>query len=153
MADPVKIVATNRKARHLYEILESFEAGIVLKGSEVKSLREGKVSFVDSFARVHEGEVWLYNLHISPYEKGGYINHDPLRNRKLLFHKREIRKIQTETQVKGLTMIPLKIYFRKSYAKVEVGLGKGKKLFDRRESIAKRDAERRIERASKDRES
>jgi len=153
MADPVKIVATNRKARHLYEILESFEAGIVLKGSEVKSLREGKVSFVDSFARVHEGEVWLYNLHISPYEKGGYINHDPLRNRKLLFHKREIRKIQTETQVKVLTMIPLKIYFRKSYAKVEVGLGKGKKLFDRRESIAKRDAERRIERASKDRES
>ncbi len=150
MADSIKIVATNRKARHLYEILDTLEAGIVLKGSEVKSLRQGKVSFVDAFAKVDRGELWLYNLHIPPYEKGGYVNHEPLRNRKLLLHRREIDRLQAQTEAKGLTLVPLKIYFRKSYARVELGLGKGKTLYDKRESIAERDTKRRLERGKRD---
>lgn len=146
MSDFIKIIATNRKARYLYHIIDKFEAGLVLKGSEVKSLRQGKVSFVDAFAKVEDGEVWLYNLHISPYDKGGYVNHDPLRKRKLLFNSREIRKISSRTQEKGLTFVPLKIYFRKSYIKMEMGLARGKNVYDKRDTIAERDAKRSMER-------
>ena len=116
--DGKQIVATNRKARHEYDILETFEAGLVLKGPEVKSLREGKVGFQDAFGRVERGEVWLYSLHISPYEQANRYNQDPLRPRKLLLNKREIRNLVGSVEEKGLTLVPLKIYFRRGYAKV-----------------------------------
>lgn len=124
---------------------------MVLLGSEVKSLRQGKVSFVDSFARIENGEAWLYNLHITPYDKATYQNHEPLRTRKLLFNRREIKKIQVSTQETGLTLVPLKIYLQGKYIKVEIGLAKGKKLYDKRDTIAQRDAKRKIEKAMKDR--
>ncbi len=147
-----KVVVQNRRARHDYDILETYEAGIALKGTEVKSLREGKVSLQDAYAKVEDGEVWLYQMHISPYEQGGRFNHDPKRPRKLLLHKYEIRKLIGRTQERGLTLIPLKVYFNdRGIAKVELALAKGKKLYDRRREIARRIEERDVERALKER--
>ncbi len=152
MDDQYKVVATNRKAYHEYFIEEKFEAGIVLKGTEVKSLREGRVNLQDSYASVHEGEVFLHHCHISPYSHGNIMNHDPLRVRKLLLHKKEINKLLGKTQQKGLTLIPLRLYFSKrGQVKVELGLAKGKKLYDRRESLKTREAGREMERAIKGR--
>ncbi len=147
-----KPVATNRKAFHDYFIEERFEAGIVLQGTEVKSLRDGRVNLQDSYASARDGEVFLYNCHISPYSHGNIMNHDPTRPRKLLLHKKEINKLMGKTQQKGLTLVPLRIYFSKrGHAKVELGLAKGKKLYDRRDSIKAREAGREVERAIKER--
>jgi len=144
--------ATNRKAYHDYFIEEKFEAGIVLTGTEVKSLRDGRANLQDSYAGVKDGEVFLYHCHISPYSHGNLMNHDPLRVRKLLLHKKEINKLLGKTQQKGLTLVPLRIYFsERGKAKVELGLAKGKKQYDRRESIKAREAGREVERAIKDR--
>ena len=133
-----KVVATNRKARHEYEVLETLEAGLVLKGPEVKSLREGKVGFQDAFARVEGGEVWLHSLHISPYEQANRFNEDPLRVRKLLLNRHEIRRLVGKVEEKGLTLIPLEIYFRGGHAKVTLGLARGRKLYDKREKLKRR---------------
>ena len=150
--DQGKIVATNRKAYHDYFIEEKFEAGIVLKGTEVKSLRDRRVNLQDSYADVKEGEVFLHHCHISPYSHGNMMNHDPIRTRKLLLHRKEITKLLGKTQQKGLTLIPLRIYFsERGQVKVELGLAKGKKQHDRRESIKAREAGREVERAIKDR--
>jgi SsrA-binding protein len=143
----LQIVANNRKARHLYHILETLEAGLVLTGTEVKSLRAGRANLGDAYAMVENGEVWLMKLHISPYEQGNQFNHEPLRKRKLLVHRRDIQRLIGKTQEKGLTLIPLRLYFRGGWAKVELGLAKGKKSHDKREDIAKRDADRDIARA------
>lgn len=142
-----KIIAENRKAYHDYHILEKYEAGIALKGTEVKSIRLGRVNLRDSFARIENGELWLYNMHISPYEQGNRFNHEPKRPRKLLMHKREIMRLFGKTREKGLTLVPLKLYFKGNYAKIELGLAKGKKIYDKREEMAKRDAAREIEKA------
>jgi len=146
MAEEKHIAAQNRKARHDYEILETLEAGIALQGTEVKSLREGKASLQDCYARVKEGQVFLYHFHISPYDKGNVYNHDPLRVRKLLLHRKEIRKLTGRVEEKGLTLVALKVYFKKGIAKVELALARGKKVYDKRESIAKRDAQREADR-------
>lgn len=147
-----RAVATNRKAFHDYFIEERFEAGIQLQGTEVKSLREGKVNLQDSYAGVKDGEIFLHHCHISPYSHGNIMNHDPVRVRKLLLHRKEINKLLGKTQQKGLTLIPLRIYFTKrGLAKVELGLAKGKKLHDRRDSIKAREAGREVERAIKER--
>jgi SsrA-binding protein len=145
----VKIVAQNRKARHDYHILDTWEAGLVLVGTEVKSVRLGRVNLKDSYARFSGTELFLYQCHISPYEQGGRWNHDPLRTRKLLLTRREIRKLTGKVEERGLTLIPLKVYFKKGFAKIELALAKGKKQYDRREDLAKRDAEREMERAYK----
>lgn len=134
----------NRKAYFDYEILETYEAGIALKGTEIKSIREGKVNLKDSYAIIKNNEIYLLNTHISHYDKGNIFNHDELRTRKLLLHKKEILKIRDNLQVQGLTLIPLKLYFKGNYAKILLGLAKGKKLYDKRESIKKRDVEREI---------
>ena len=147
-----KVVATNRKAFHDYFIEERYEAGILLQGTEVKSLREGRVNLQDSYASVCGSEMFLHQCHISPYRHGNIMNHDPTRVRKLLLHKAEIHKLLGKTQQKGLTLIPLRIYFSKrGYAKVELGLAKGKKLYDRRETIKTREAGREVQRAIKER--
>jgi SsrA-binding protein len=142
-----RLVATNRKARHDYHVEESLEAGLVLTGTEVKSLRSGRVSLQDAFARVEADEVWLYHLHIPPYDSGGYANHDPLRRRKLLLNRGEIRRLFGKAQQRGYTLVPLKLYFRRGMAKVELALARGKREYDRREEIAKREANRQIQRA------
>lgn len=147
----IKIVTQNRKARHDYLVLDRWEAGIVLQGTEVKSLREGKANLKDSYARVDRGEVILHQFHISPYEKGSYSNHAPLRPRKLLLHKKEIRKLQGRVEGKGLTLVPLKVYFKGGKAKVELALARGKKQYDKRAAIAKRDSDRETERIFKER--
>lgn len=153
MGREIKVVAENRKARHDYFIEETLEAGIVLTGTEVKSLRSGKANIRDSFARVENGEVFLYDMHISPYEQGNRFNHEPKRPRKLLLHKHEIRRLIGKTREKGYTLIPLKVYFTAhGIAKVELALAKGKKLYDKREAIRERDAKREIERAFRDRQ-
>ena len=141
-----KIVATNRKARHEYFVLESFEAGIALTGTEVKSLRQGNANLSDGYAIIKNGEVWLFGMHISPYEQGSYANVDPLRNRKLLLHKKEIRKLIGRTAEQGVTLVPLKVYFKSHHAKVLLGVCKGKKEYDKRHDIARREAERDIRR-------
>ena len=147
-----KAVATNRKAYHDYFIEEKFEAGIVLQGTEVKSIREGRVNLQDSYATVKGAEAFLHHCHISPYSHGNIMNHEPLRTRKLLLHRKEINKLLGKTQQQGLTLIPLRIYFSKrGLAKVELGLAKGKKQHDRRESIKTREATREVERAMKER--
>jgi SsrA-binding protein len=146
MEDKIKIVTTNRKAYHDYEILETIEAGIVLKGTEVKSLRQGKVSIQDSYAIIKEGEVWLLNMHISPYEYGNIYNHDPLRDKKLLLHKREIIRLSTKVKERGLTLIPLKVYFKNGKAKVELALVRGKKKYEKKEDIAERELQRELKR-------
>jgi SsrA-binding protein len=142
-----KVIATNRKARHEYHILESWEAGLVLSGPEVKSLREGRVSFKDSFARVEGGEVWLYNLHIPPYDPANRWNADPERRRKLLLHDHEIRRLIGAVQEKGLTLIPLDLHFTRGYAKASLGLARGKQLHDKREKLKQRTQEREARRA------
>jgi len=145
-----KAVATNRKAYHDYFIEEKFEAGIMLQGTEVKSLREGRVNLQDSYASVKGDEIFLHHCHISPYSHGNIMNHEPLRTRKLLLHRKEIDKLLGKTKQQGLTLIPLRIYFSKrGLAKVELGLAKGKKQHDRRESIKTREAIREVERAMK----
>lgn len=145
-----RVVATNRKAYHDYFIEEKFEAGIVLRGTEVKSLREGRVNLQDSYASVRENEIFLHQCHISPYSHGNIMNHDPTRPRKLLLHRKEINKLIGKTQQKGLTLVPLRIYFStRGHAKVEIGLAKGKKQYDRRETIKAREAGREMDRAMK----
>lgn len=146
------VVAENRKARHDYDIEETFEAGIVLTGSEIKSVRAGRVNLRGSYARVLNDEVFLYDSHISPYEQSGtYFNHDPTRPRKLLLHRREISRLEGLVRQKGLTLVPLKVYFKNRRAKLELGVARGKKSYDRREDIAKREAQRDIERVMKSR--
>jgi SsrA-binding protein len=141
-ADGKKVVATNRKVRHDYEILDTWEAGIVLKGPEVKSLRNGKVGFHDAFARVSGAEVWLHNLHISPYAQANRFNEDPLRVRKLLLGRGEIRRLVGKVEEKGLTLVPLDLHFRRGFAKVTLGLARGRKLYDKREKLKQRAQER-----------
>lgn len=143
----IKVISENRKARHDYFIEETLEAGIVLQGTEVKSIRLGRVNLKDSFARVENGEVFVYGMHISPYEQGNRFNHDPLRPRKLLLHKREIRRLLGKVREDGYTLVPTRLYFSNGKCKVELALAKGKKLYDKRESLAKRDAERRARQA------
>ncbi len=143
---PRKIIAQNRKARHDYEIMETFEAGLALRGTEVKSLRDGRANLKDSYAAVHHDEVWLYGMHISPYSHGNLNNHDPERDRKLLLHRREIRRLIGKTKESGLTLVPLQLYFTHGKVKVELALAKGKKQYDKREAIAKREAEREMKR-------
>ncbi len=144
-----KLIANNKKAFHDYFIEEKYEAGIALAGTEVKSLRLGKCSVKESFIRIEKGEVFVYHMHISPYEKGNIFNKDPLRIRKLLLHKSEIRKIEGKIAQKGYTLVPLSVYFKGSLAKVEIGLAKGKKLYDKRQDIAKKDQRREAERQFK----
>ncbi len=146
----IKIVAQNKKARHDYFIEETIEAGIVLSGTEVKSIRQGKVNLKDSYATIEGGEVMLNGMHISPYEQGNIFNKDPLRPRKLLLHKREINRLTGYTQQKGLTLVPLQLYFKRGKVKLELGIAKGKKLYDKRDDIAKRDAKREIDRRLKE---
>jgi SsrA-binding protein len=141
-----RVVVSNRRALHEYFILESFEAGIALKGTEVKSLRAGQANLQDGFAMIKNGEVWLLGMHISPFEKGNINNHDPRRARKLLLRKSEIRKLLTMTTKKGLTLVPLKVYFKNNKAKIEIGVAKGKKSYDKRETIKKREVERDLQR-------
>jgi len=142
-----KVVAQNRKANHDYFIEETYEAGIVLQGTEIKSIRAGKVQLKDSFARIAQGEVFLHNAHISPYEQGNRYNHDPLRARKLLLRRKQINKLIGETKEQGYTLVPLKIYLKDGFAKVLIGLGKGKKQYDKREDLKRKEAKRDIERA------
>ena len=148
---PQRISISNRKARHEYFILEALEAGIVLTGTEVKSLRKGNANLQDSYAEVRSGEVWLEGMHISPYEQGNINNHEPRRKRKLLLQRKQIRKLMGGMKEKGLTLIPLSVYFKGPYAKVELALARGKKSYDKRDAIAKRDAERDIARARRSR--
>lgn len=143
-----KKVAVNRKARHDYFILDSFECGIVLTGTEIKSVRAGNLNLKDSYASIENGEIWLYGVHISPYEKGTYYNHEPERDRKLLLHRHEIIRLQSKTREKGLTLVPLSVYIKDGKrAKVELGLAKGRTTHDKRDMIADRDAKRDIARA------
>jgi SsrA-binding protein len=148
-----KHIAENRKAFHDYHILETFEAGVVLVGTEVKSIREGAVNLRDSFARVEGGEVWLYNVHINPYSHRGYADHDPTRRRKLLLHRQEIRKLVGKTTERGMTLVPTRLYFRNGHVKVSIGLAKGKKTHDKRETIKRREADRETRAAVKARRS
>lgn len=142
-----RFVLTNRKARHEYSIEETFDAGLVLAGTEVKSIRAGKANIQDAFCKIEEGEVWLYNMHIAPYEQGTRWNMEPRRRRKLLLHRREIDRLRGQMEQKGYALIPLSLYFQRGFAKVELGLGRGKRLYDKREDIAKRDADREQRRA------
>lgn len=145
----IKLIANNKKAYHDYFIEEKFECGISLAGTEVKSLRTGKCSIKESFVKIEDGQVMIYGMHISPYEKGNIFNRDPLRIRKLLMHKHEIRRLIGKIKEKGYTLVPLQVYFKDSLIKVEIGLAKGKKLYDKREDIAKKDMRRETEREFK----
>jgi len=145
----IKVICENRKARHDYQILETYEAGIALAGTEVKSLRAGKGNLRDSFARVENAELWLHNMHISPYEQGNRFNRDPKRARKLLMHRREIMRLWGKTREKGLALIPLKAYFKDGKVKIELALARGKKLYDKREDIAARETRRQMERIAR----
>ncbi len=149
--DSIKLIANNKKAYHDYFIEDTYEAGISLAGTEVKSLRMGKCSVKESFIKIEKGEMLVYGMHISPYEKGNIFNKDPLRPRKLLLHKYEINKMAGKMAEKGYTIVPLKVYFKGSLVKVEVGLAKGKKLYDKRQDMAKKDAKREMEREFKSR--
>jgi len=149
--DGIKIIATNRKARYNYEILDTIEAGLSLVGSEVKSLRDGKATLKDSYALSKYNELFLMNMHIPPYEKAGYSGHDPERPRKLLLHAKEIRKLISMIDTKGITLVPLKLYFRGKYAKMEIGICKGKRSHDKRAAIKEREVKRDIEREFKSR--
>ncbi len=144
----IKVLATNKKARHEFFIEDTIEAGIVLKGTEVKSIRQGKVNIKESYASISDGEVFLNGMHVSPYEQGNIFNVDPLRKRKLLLHKRQIRKLASETKLKGLTLVPLSIYLKDGKVKVEIAVARGKKLYDKRQTIAAKDAERRMKQHS-----
>lgn len=148
---PRRVIVTNRKAQHLYQIIHRLEAGIVLQGTEVKSLRAGKVNLTDAYATFldkHTLELWLVNLHIAPYEHGSYANHNPTRPRKLLLHRRELLRLRSMMEEKGMTIVPLAIYFSGPYVKVELGVVRGKKLYDRRQDIKRREHERSLRRAA-----
>ncbi|RPJ75073.1 MAG: SsrA-binding protein SmpB [Acidobacteria bacterium] len=147
-----KIVADNRKALHDYHILETFEAGVALLGTEVKAIREGRVNLRDSYGRVEGGEVFVFNIHISPYSHRGYADHEPLRRRKLLLHKHEIRKMVGKTAERGMTLVPLRMYFKGGRIKLSIGLAKGKKDYDRRETIKRRETDRETRAAIKERQ-
>ncbi len=147
----VKIVAVNRRATHDYFIDDRFEAGLVLTGTEIKSIREGRVNLREGYARITNGEAWLTNVHIAPYEPGNRYNHEPLRERKLLLHREQIAELVGQSRQRGYTIIPLQLYLKHGRAKVELGLARGKREFDKRESIAKREAQRDIERGIRDR--
>ena len=147
----IKVITENRKAFHDYFVEEKLETGIILRGTEIKSIRRGKVNLKDSYARVEGGELWLYQMHISPYEEGNRFNHEPLRPRKLLLHKGEINKLIGKVQQQGLTLVPLKLYLKHGLAKVDLGVCKGKKNYDKRQDIAERDAKREIERHMRER--
>jgi SsrA-binding protein len=144
--DGIESVARNRAARHNYQVTDTWEAGIVLTGTEVKALRDGKANITESYGIVRQGEVYLLNMHISPYERGGYVNHEPTRLRKLLLHKKEIKRLIGGIERQGLTLVPLELYFRRGRAKVRIGLGKGKKLHDKRDDAKRRDADREVAR-------
>ncbi len=146
-----RLIAENRKAFHDYHILETFEGGIVLVGTEVKAIREGRVNLRDSFARVESGEIWIYNVHINPYSHRGYSDHEPTRRRKLLLHRQEIRKLIGKTVERGMTLVPTRMYFRNGHVKVAIGLAKGKKAHDKRETIKRRETERETRAAVKER--
>jgi len=146
MSANIKVVATNRKAKFEYFLLERYEAGMVLKGSEIKSIRAGQISLAEAYIRVEDHEAWLVDAHIAPYEQASINNHEPRRPRKLLLHKKEIRKLWNEVRQKGVTIIPLKVYLKEGRAKVEISVAKGKRLYDKRQSIARRDSQREIER-------
>jgi SsrA-binding protein len=143
-SEGIKLVASNRRARHEYEILDTWEAGLVLQGTEVKALREGRVNLGDAYGEIRGGEGWVVKMHIGPYEQGNRENHAPFRPRKLLLNRRELRKIAPRLEEQGLTLIPLRLYFRNGRAKLELGLGRGKKLHDKRDAKAKQDVQRRI---------
>ncbi len=144
-----KTVVNNRKARYEYEIVEQIEAGLVLKGSEVKSLRAGRANLADAYARVIKGEIWVIGMHISPYKEAADQNHEPLRDRKLLLHRSEIKKLKRRIEEKGFTLIPLRLYFKSNKAKVEIGVARGKRQYDKKTTIADRDAKRDLEREQK----
>ncbi|HCT95434.1 SsrA-binding protein SmpB [Vagococcus sp.] len=143
------VLAQNRKSRHDYTILSTVEAGIVLKGTEIKSIRAGRINLKDGFATIRQGEAYLHNVHISPYEQGNLFNHDPLRARKLLMHKRQIDQLLGESKNKGITLIPLKVYLKNGFAKVLIGVAKGKKQYDKREDLKRKAVNREVERALK----
>jgi SsrA-binding protein len=147
----VKVIATNRKARHEYQFHDTYEAGLVLKGSEIKSIRAGRVSLQEGFVLFDGGEAWLVNVHIAQYDPASQQNHEPKRRRKLLLHRREIERLQSRAQEKGYTVVPTKLYLKDGRAKVEIALARGKKLYDKRQTIAKRDSKRQVERALKER--
>lgn len=147
MPDDRKVVVTNRKARHEYHIEDTVEAGLVLTGTEIKSIRNGQVQLGDAYARIEDGEAWIYNIHIAPYEQGGRFNVEPRRKRKLLLKRQEIDRLYGKAQERGLTLIPTLLYLRRGFAKVELGIARGKKLYDRREAIAAREHRREQERA------
>jgi SsrA-binding protein len=149
MEEGIKIITTNKKAFHDYQILEKLEAGLVLTGSEVKSLRQGRCNIKDSYARIMSGEAWLIGLNISSYADASYHDHEPERRRKLLLHKDEIKRLHRKVQEKGFTLIPLRLYFKKGVAKVEIGLATGKREYDKRQDITKRDQERELKRMQK----
>lgn len=147
-----KLVAQNKKARHDYAIEETFEAGIVLQGTEIKSVRNARVNLKDSYARIDKGEIFLHNMYISPYEQGNRYNHDPLRTRKLLLHKKQISRLIGETKESGYSIVPLKMYIKDGYAKVLIGVARGKKKYDKRQDLKQKEAKRDIERAFKERQ-
>jgi SsrA-binding protein len=147
----IKIIATNRKARYEYQFHDTYEAGLVLKGSEIKSIRASQVSLQEGFVVVEDGEAWLVNVHIAPYDPASRQNHEPRRKRKLLLHRREIERLRSRAQEKGFTIVPTRLYLKDGRAKVEIALARGKKLYDKRQAIAKRDSKRQVERALKDR--
>lgn len=144
-----QLIAQNRKARHDYTILDTLEVGIVLTGTEVKSIRQRRVNLKDGFIKVHRGELFLYQVHISPYEQGNIFNHDPVRTRKLLAHKKEIKKLEQVSKESGITLIPLKMYFKQGFVKLLLGIAKGKKQYDKRETLKRRDIDRDIARSLK----
>lgn len=146
MAEGIKIVATNRKARHEYHIEDTLEAGLVLRGTEVKSLRDGRLNLTDSFCTIAKGEMVVQGLHISPYSHGNQFNHEPMRSRKLLLHRKEIERWRKATEQKGYTIVPLKVYFKNGFAKMEIGLARGKKQYDKRADIAERETQRKLDR-------
>ncbi len=145
----IRVVADNRRARHDYEILETVETGIELVGTEVKSMRGGKANLQDAFARIEDGELWLYNCHISPYDHGNRFNHEPMRKRRLLVHAKQILRLHQQVKEKGLTLIPLKLYFKRNWVKVDLALARGKQQYDKREAITKRDTKRQLDKLVK----
>ena len=146
-----KLIAQNKKARHDYSIIDTMEAGMVLQGTEIKSIRNSRINLKDGFIRVRNGEAFLHNVHISPYEQGNIFNHDPLRSRRLLLHRQEINKLIGKVKEKGYALVPLKLYFKHGLVKLELALAVGKKLYDKRQDMAKKDAKREMERALKER--
>ncbi len=147
----MKVIATNRKAYHDYHVEETQEAGLVLTGSEIKSIRAGRVNLRDSYVQIKRGELWLIDTHIAPYERASHQNHEPRRARKLLMHRRQINRLEAKVQAKGYTVVPLRLYLKNNLAKVEIALVRGKRLYDKREAIAKRETQRQIDRAIKER--